>query len=73
MLEISGNNQPDERHLLSCSSTFNYTISLDENETLQGHSCLHAVNDHKSNVLIRKISLQLKPLGFLHLRLIVLL
>lgn len=59
-LDISGNNQSDKSHLLCFPSTSHRTISLDENETLLGHACLHADNDHRSNILTRKISLQLK-------------
>lgn len=73
ILDYSGNNQSDESHLLSFPSTSHRTISLDENETLLGHACLQGDNDHRSNILTRKISLQLKTFGFLHLQLTMLL
>lgn len=60
ILDFSGHNQSDESHLPSFLSTSRRTISLDENETLLGHACLHAAYDHRSNILTRKISLQLK-------------
>ena len=58
--DISGNNQSHRRRLLSFPSTSHHTISLDRNETLLGHACLHADNDHRTNILTMKIYLQLR-------------